>query len=109
MNGIHLTPVQLLAAMGVVLVVLWAWRASAKRAKAASAAARSSARLLSLTGRVAVGAGLIAGVQWLAFTYPGAHWALRTAVLVVPALLSSYVLTRSLTVTTVDVRRGGRR
>ncbi|MBK1784447.1 hypothetical protein [Prauserella cavernicola] len=109
MNDLNLTPTQLLAALAVLVLLLWVWRASARRAKAAADAARSGARLLSLTGRVVAGAGLIAGVQWLALTYPGAHWALRVAALGLPALFSSYTLTRSLTVTTVDVRRGGRR
>lgn len=109
MNGVNLTATQLLAALTVVFVLLWVWRVSAKRAKAAAGAARSGVRLLSLTGRAAVGAVLIAGVQWLAFTYPGAHWALKVAALGLPALFSSYTLTRSLTVTTVNVRRSGRR
>jgi ABC-type xylose transport system permease subunit len=107
-----LTPTQLLAALAalaVVLVVLWIWRASARRARRAAEAARASARLLSLTGRVVVGAVVLAGVQWLAFTYPGAPWLLRVAALGLPALFTSYTLTRALTVTTVDLRRGGRR
>ncbi|QWF81942.1 hypothetical protein [Amycolatopsis sp. CA-230715] len=105
----NVTPTQLLAALGVALVVLWIWRASARRARRTADAARASARLLSLTGRVVVGAALLSGVQWLAFTYPGAHWLLRVAALGLPALFTSYTLTRALTVTTVDVRRGGRR
>ncbi|WP_158881165.1 hypothetical protein [Amycolatopsis anabasis] len=107
--NLNLTPMQLLAALGVLLVLLWVWRASARRAKAAADAARSGARLLSLTGRVVVGAAVLSGVQWMALTYPGAHWLVRVAALGLPALVSSYALTRALTVTAVEVRRGGRR
>lgn len=109
----NVSPTVLFAALGVALLVLWVWRASARRARRAADAARASARLLSLAGRVAVGAALLTGVQWLAFTYPGAPWLLRIAALGLPALFSSYTLTKALTVTTVDfrreMRRGGRR
>jgi Na+-driven multidrug efflux pump len=105
----NLTPTELIAALAVALVVLCAWRASARRARRAMDAARTGARLLSLTGRVVVGAAVLTGVQWMAFTYPGAPWAVRVAALGLPALVSSYTLTRALTVTTVDSRRGGRR
>ncbi|HEV3358184.1 MAG TPA: hypothetical protein VG247_15420 [Pseudonocardiaceae bacterium] len=108
-----LTPIELLAALAVALVVLWAWRASARRARRAADAARVGARLLSLTGRVVVGAAVLSGVQWMALTYPGSPWAVRVAALSLPALVSAYTLTRALTVTTVDTRRetrrGGRR
>lgn len=107
-----LTPAELLSALAVALVVLWAWRASVRRARRAADAARAGARLLSLTGRVLVGAAVLAGVQWMALTYPGAPWAVRVAALGLPALVSSYTLTRALTVTTMDSRdsrRGGRR
>lgn len=109
----NLTPTQLLAAFAVALVVLWVWRASARRARRAADAARAGARLLSLTGRVVAGAVLLTAVQWMAFTYPGAPWLLRAAALGLPALVTSYTLTKALTVTAVDVRRetrrGGRR
>jgi hypothetical protein len=112
----NLTPTQLLAALAVALVVLWVWRAAARRARRAADAARTGVRLLSLTGRVVVGAAVVSGVQWMALTYPGAPWAVRLAALGLPALVSSYTLVRALTVTTVDTRdvrretrRGGRR
>ncbi|MGW7533443.1 hypothetical protein [Amycolatopsis sp. NPDC054798] len=108
----NVSPTVLFAALGVALLVLWAWRASARRARRAADAARASARLLSLAGRVVVGAAVLTGVQWLAFTYPGAPWLLRVAALGLPALFSSYTLVRALTVTTVDyprAKRGGRR
>jgi hypothetical protein len=107
--NVTLTPTQLLGGLAVLLVLLWVWRASARRARAAADAARTGARVLSLTGRVLVGASVLAGVQWMALTYPGAHWSVRVAALGLPALFASYTLTRALTVTTVDTRRGGRR
>ena len=64
---------------------------------------------MSLTGRVLVGASVLAGVQWMVRMYPGVHWLVRVAALGLPALFASYTLTRALTVTTVDTRRGGRR
>ena len=109
MNEISVTPTQVLAAVGVLLIVLWVWRASARRAKAAADAARSGARLLSLAGRVLFMAGLIVGVQWVVILHPDNKW-LLLAVLGFPALFASYALTRALTVTTVDSpRRRGRR
>jgi hypothetical protein len=101
MTAISLTPTQILAGVGVLLVFLWMWRASVRRAKAAAEAARSSARLLSLAGRVLFMAGLIVGVQWVVIANPGNPW-LLLAVLGFPALFSSHALTRALTVTTVD-------
>lgn len=104
MTEISLTPTQILAGLAVLLVLLWVWRASVRRAKAARVAARSGARLLSLAGRVLFTAGLIVAVQWVVITHPGNPW-LLLAVLGFPALFSSYALTRALTVTTVDSRR----
>lgn len=112
MMAVDLTLTQVLAGIGVLLVLAWVWRAGARRARAAADAARSGARLLSLTGRVLFTAGVITGVQWLVITHPtGNAWVLL-AVLGLPALFASYTLTRALTVTTLDVprrRRGGRR
>jgi hypothetical protein len=108
---INLTVEQIMAGVGVLLVLAWVWRAGARRAKAAANAARSGARLLSLTGRVLFGAGVIVGVQWLVISHPATNgWAVLAA-LGLPALFSSFTLTRALTVTTVDMprRRGDRR
>lgn len=105
-----LTYTELLAGVGVLLALLWVWRAGARRARAAADAARSGARLLSLGGRVLFTAGLIVGVQWLVISHSSASKWLLLAVLGLPALFASYTLTRALTVTTVDQRRrGGRR
>ncbi|SDZ24537.1 hypothetical protein SAMN05421504_11163 [Amycolatopsis xylanica] len=109
MNGINVTPTQLLAGVGVLLVLFWVWRAGACRAKAAAEATRSGARLVSLVGRVLFNAGLIVAVQWVVITHPGNQW-LLLAVLGLPALFASYALTKAMTVTTVDTsKRGGRR
>jgi hypothetical protein len=105
---VTLTPTQILDGPAVVLV-LWVWCASARRARAVADAARAGARLVSLTGRVLVGASVLAGVQWMALTYPGAPWVVRVAALGLPALFASSTLTRALTVTTVDTRPGDRR
>jgi hypothetical protein len=108
---LNLTVEQVLAGVGVLVVLAWVWRAGVRRAKAAANAARSGARLLSLTGRVLFTAGLIVGVQWLVLTHPSVNgWAVLAA-LGLPALFSSYTLVRALTVTTVDMprKRGDRR
>ncbi|WP_027940610.1 hypothetical protein [Amycolatopsis taiwanensis] len=110
MTAISLTPVQVMAGVGVLFVLASVWRAGARRAKATAEAARSGARMVSLAGRVLFTAGLIVGVQWVVITRAGGGW-LLLAVLGVPALFASYTLTRALTVTTYDAprRRGGRR
>lgn len=109
---VHLTAVELLAAVGVPVVLLGVWRASARRARAAAQAARSGVRALSLAGRVVALAGAMVGVQWLVLTRPGVSgWAVLT-VLGLPALLASFTLTRALTVTTTELPRrrdGGHR
>jgi hypothetical protein len=109
--NVHLTATQVMAGVGVLVVLAWVWRAGARRAKAAADAARSSVRLLSLTGRVLFLAGIIVGVQWLVISHPSVNgWAVL-AVLGLPALFASHTLTRALTVTTQDTprRRGGGR
>lgn len=111
MTGITLTPVEIMAGIGALLVVLLVWRGSARRARAAAEAARTGARLMSLTGRVLCNAALIVAVQWVVITYQANDWVLL-AVLGLPALFASYALTRALTVSTIDVPRhrgGGRR
>lgn len=109
MTSINVTPVQIMAGIGVLLVVGFIWRASARRARAAADAARSGARLLSLAGRVLFLAGLLVGAQWVVILYPDNPW-LLLAVLGLPDLFAAYALTRALTVTTVDTpHRRGRR
>ena len=109
MTSISVTPVQVMAGVGVLLVVAFIWRASARRARAAADAARSGARLLSLAGRVLFLAGLLVGAQWVVILYPDNPW-LLLAVLGLPDLFAAYALTRALTVTTVETsHRRGRR
>jgi hypothetical protein len=110
MTTLTLTPLQILAGIGVLLILLFIWRASVRRARASADAARAGARVLSLAGRVLFTAGLIVAVQWVVISHPGNTW-LLLAVLGLPALFASHALTRALTVTTVDSprRRGGRR
>ncbi|WP_433269515.1 hypothetical protein ACQPZF_07185 [Actinosynnema sp. CS-041913] len=107
---IDLTVTQVLAGVGVLLALVTVWRVGSRRAKAASDTARAGARLLSLTGRVLVTAGVIVGVQWLVITH-GRDSTLLWVVLGLPALFSAYTLTRALTVTAVDGprHRGDRR
>lgn len=107
MTALSITPVELMAGGGALVVLVWVWRASARRARAAAQAARSGARLASLAGRVLVNAGLIVAVQWVVISHGGRGWLL----LGVPALFASYALTRALTITTSDMprRRGDRR
>jgi hypothetical protein len=110
MTTITSSPVEIMAGVGALGLLLWVWRAGARRAKAAAEAARSGARLVSLFGRVVFTAGLIVAAQWVVITYSGNSW-VTLAVLGVPALFAAYPLTRALTVTTYDMprRRGGGR
>jgi hypothetical protein len=108
---INLTPEQVLAGVGILLALLMVWRFGARKARAAADAARSGARLISLAGRVLFTAGLMVGVQWIVITHPS-NMTLLLVVLAVPDLLAGWVLTRALTVSTVDStsrHRGDRR
>jgi hypothetical protein len=110
MTSFSVTPVQVMAGVGVLLVVGFIWRASVRRARAAADAARAGARLLSLAGRVLFTALLLVGTQWVVIMHPDNRW-LLLAVLGLPDLFAAFALTRALTVTTMDTprRRGGRR
>lgn len=108
MNALGITPAQVMAGVGALLVLLFVWRAGARRARATARSARTSVRLVSLAGRVVINAALIVGVQWVVISQRGEGW-LLLAVLAVPALFASHTLTRALTVTTCEPRRGGRR
>lgn len=107
---LHLTPTQVLAAVGVVLALVLVWRASSRATKRAAETARSGARLMSLAGRVVTTAALITGVQWIVVLYQGST-TLLLVVLGLPALIAAYTLTRALTVSTSEMprSRGGRR
>lgn len=104
---INLTQTQMLAGLGVVLVFLLLWRTGARRARAAADVARAGARLVSLTGRVLVMAALMLGVQWIVITHSD-NVTLQLVVLALPDLIAAYVLTRALTVSTMDGAIGRR-
>ncbi len=106
MNTLTLTPTQVMAGVGALLVLVLIWRTASRRAKAAANAARTSARFVSLAGRVLFNAALIVVAQWIVITQRGSGW-LLVAVLAVPALFASYTLTKALTVTTYEPRRRG--
>ena len=113
MNDLTVTPTEALAAVLGLVILVWLWRASTRRARAAARAARAGTRLVSLGGRIVVNAALILGAQWVVVIAGGRGW-LLFAVLGLPALLASFTLTRALTVTTIDLpgersRRSGRR
>ncbi len=110
MSTLNLSPVEIAAGVGVLLVLFMVWRTGTRRAKAAAERARSGARFVSLAGRVLFNAALIVTVQWVVIVYATDRW-LLLVVLGLPALFAAYALTRALTVTTVETstRRGGRR
>ena len=105
------TAVHLLAALGALLALVLVWRGSARRARRAADAARAGVRVVSLAGRVVVTAGLLVGVQWVVITHPAGNPTVLLVLLGLPDLLAAHVLTRALTVTTVEPPRlgGGRR
>jgi hypothetical protein len=109
---VNLTPTQILAGVGVLLALVMVWRFGARRARKAADAARASARVVSLAGRVLFTGTAMVGVQWLVITHPG-NPTLLIVVLAVPDLIAAHILTRALTVTSMDTttksRRGGRR
>ncbi|GAA3436985.1 hypothetical protein [Kutzneria kofuensis] len=101
----------LLAGLGALLALILVWRAGRRRAKAAAEAARAGARLVSLAGRVLLGGAVLLGVQWIVVTYSN-NTTLLVGVLALPDLFAAYVLTKALTVSTLDNatrRRGGQR
>jgi hypothetical protein len=108
MTAINITPSEVIGGVGALIVLVWVWRAGARRARATAQAARTGARLVSLTGRVVLSATLIVAVQWVVVTHRPSGW-LLLAVLGLPALPAAYALTRALTVSTHDMprRRGG--
>ena len=107
---VNLGPTEIVAVIGVLLIVVMMWRWDTRRARRAADAAHAASRVVSLAGQVLATAGVIVGVQWVAITYaPGTT--LFWVVLALPALIAGHVLTKALTVTSLDVthRRGDRR
>ncbi|RZQ65109.1 hypothetical protein [Amycolatopsis suaedae] len=108
MNGVTLSPTQIVAGVAVLVVVFMVWRAGSRKAKRAADAARAGARAVSLTGRVLLMAAAFVGVQWLVISNPG-NPTLLIVVLALPDLIAAYVLTRALTLTPPDGTTTGRR
>ncbi|MGH3888186.1 MAG: hypothetical protein ACRDSZ_16750 [Pseudonocardiaceae bacterium] len=107
---IDVSPTQMVAMIGVLLVMVMMWRSGTRRARRAAAAAHAASRVVSLAGQVLITAGVIVGGQWIVITYaPGST--LFWVVLALPALIAGHVLTKALTVTSLDVthRRGHQR
>lgn len=102
---INLTPTQVLAAIGVLVVMMW--RSGTRRAHRAAQAAHAASRVVSLAGQVLATASAIVGVQWLVITYALGSTLFWVA-LALPALIAGHVLTKALTVTSLQVthRRG---
>lgn len=107
---IDLTPVEVLAATGVLLALIIVWRAGSRRARRAADVARASARVVSLAGRVIVSGGAMLGVQWLVITHVD-NLTLLLILLAVPDVIAAHVIARALTVTELSTthRRGDRR
>ncbi|WP_031468074.1 hypothetical protein [Sciscionella sediminilitoris] len=104
---ISLSPLEILVGLGVLVVVVLVWRSSVRRAKRIATAARESAKLATLSGRVALAGAVFGGVQWVLIAY-SANTYLLVGALGIPDLLAGLVLARALTVTTVDGASGSR-
>jgi hypothetical protein len=107
---VNLSPMQVVAVLGVLLALVMVWRSGTRRGHRAADAAHMASRVASLLVYVLGLTGVIVGVQWTAITYaPGST--LFWVVLAIPALITAYVTTRALAVTSLDVtyRRGDRR
>lgn len=108
--AVSLSPTQVIAMLGVLVMAVMMWRSGTRRARRAAQAAHAASRVVSLAGHMVVTAAVIVGAQWLVITYALGS-TLFWVVLALPALITGHVLTRALTVTSLDVtyRRGGRR
>jgi hypothetical protein len=104
---VNVTPTQVLALVGVLVIVVMMWRSGTRRARRAAQAAHAASRVVSLAGHVLVTAAVIVGAQWLVITY-AAGSTLFWVALALPALITGHVLTRAFTVTSLEVthRRG---
>ncbi len=98
---VNLSPMQVVAVLGVLLALVMVWRSGTRRGRRAAYAAHAAAQIASLAGYVLGTAAVIVGIQWVVITYaPGST--LFWVVLAVPALITSYVVTRALAVTSGD-------
>ncbi|SFQ01651.1 hypothetical protein SAMN05421810_104205 [Amycolatopsis arida] len=101
---VQLSPEQVLAGFGVLVALVWVWRAGSRRARRAAEAARAGSRVVSLAGRVLLTAGCLVGVQWLVITYVD-NLTVLLVVLSIPDVIAAHVLTRALTVTELGTTR----
>jgi hypothetical protein len=105
---IHWTATQIVAALGALLTLLMMSRSGTRRGPRAADAACGASRIGSLAGYVLGTAVVIVAVQWAVITYaPGST--LFWVVLAVPALITAYVVTRSVTSLETGYWRGERR
>jgi hypothetical protein len=107
---VNLTPTQVVTVIVVLVVVVMMWRSGTRRAHRAAQAAHAASRVVSLAGQVLSTAGVIVGAQWLVITYALGSTLFWVA-LALPALIAGHVLTKALTVTSLEVthRRGDSR
>lgn len=107
---VDLSPTEVLAGFGVLLALVLVWRSGSRRARRAAEAARASARVVSLAGRVILTGAALVGVQWLVIKHVD-NPTLLLVLLAIPDLITAFVLTRALTVTDLGTtrRRGDRR
>jgi hypothetical protein len=107
---VNLTPTQVVAVIVLLVVVVMMWRSGTRRAHRAAQAAHAASRVVSLAGQVLSTAGVIVGAQWLVITYALGSTLFWVA-LALPALIAGHVLTKALTVTSLEVthRRGDSR
>ena len=107
---VTVSPTQVFAVVGVLVIVVMMWGSGTRRARRAAQAAHAASRVVSLAGHVVVTAAVIVGAQWLVITYASGSTLFWVA-LALPALITGHMLTRAVTVTSVDVtyRRGDRR
>lgn len=104
---VNMTPTQVLALVGVLLIGVMMWRSGTRRARRAAQTAHAASRVVSLGGHVLVTAAVIVGAQWLVITYVAGSTLFWVA-LALPALITGHVLTRAFTVTSLEIthRRG---
>jgi hypothetical protein len=102
------SPMQVVAALGVLLALLMMWRSGSRWGRQAAEATHAASRVASLAGHVLGTAGAIVGVQWVAITYARGT-TLFWVVLALPALITAHVLTRSVTSLDSTYWRGDRR
>jgi bacteriorhodopsin len=107
---VNLTPTQVVAVIVLLVVVVMMWRSGTRRAHRATQAAHAASRVVSLAGQLLSTAGVIVGAQWLVITYALGSTLFWVA-LALPALIAGHVLTKALTVTSLEVthRRGDSR